>query len=155
MKNYYRDCKINIKIRIKNYIRKKESNIKSAITRGAKPFLVYKKDGTFIGEWLMKSQCAKDLNLKNSGSIIRCLNNKYPFYKDYVFIYEHEKNIIVKKLKEINKKIQVLDKKGNFIGIWKSRKKCAKDLNLNYKLLVSCLLGHRPYHKNFQFNWIY
>jgi group I intron endonuclease len=72
---------------------------KWAISNGSKPFRVYKairvsfrkknqlsvyKKGEYVGEWLMTTECAKDLKI-NSGHIRSCLINTRKQHKGYLF----------------------------------------------------------------------
>lgn len=66
----------------------KSHNLKVAISKGAKPFLVYKKDtNELIGEWINQSQCARDLNISNN-NVNSCLNHEQKSSKGYIFKYK-------------------------------------------------------------------
>lgn len=61
-----------------------------AIAVGAKPFYVYSSDGTFVGEWLIANQCARDLKFKTSSHISNCLCGRSKSYCGYTFKYKSE-----------------------------------------------------------------
>ena len=71
---------------MKNYLSEKENLRVHSIQRGAKPFLVTKKGGKIVGEWLTQNSCARDLNL-NVGHINKCLHGKRKTHKGYTFSY--------------------------------------------------------------------
>lgn len=64
-----------------------ETNLKRAISMGAKPFLVFDILNNLVGEWINKEECARALNL-NGTNINRCLNNKRKTHKGYTFKYK-------------------------------------------------------------------
>jgi len=76
----------------KGKLRNEETKLKMSLTKGGKLFKVYKKDTKeFVGEWISKSQCARDLNLSSSGNLATCLNNKNRSCKGYTFEYSEDK----------------------------------------------------------------
>lgn len=58
--------------------------LKNAISHGARPFKVYKKDGTFVGSWVCQSDCARALKLHNS-AVSLCLLKQRKSHMGYVF----------------------------------------------------------------------
>lgn len=58
---------------------------------GSKPFEVCTKEGEYIGKWINKSQCARDLNLRIE-KISACCLGKRKSHKDYIFNYTQEQN---------------------------------------------------------------
>lgn len=63
----------------------KKSNIKNAISNGAKPFIV-KNNNTIVWSGLILSECAKELKL-SIGNISECLRGNRKTHKGYVFTY--------------------------------------------------------------------
>lgn len=72
---------------MKKYLSDNENLEKHAIERGAKPFIVRTKDGTYVGEWLSQSECARNLDLSVS-HINKCLYNKRKSHKGYIFNFK-------------------------------------------------------------------
>ena len=68
------------------YLSKFENRLKHSIDRGAKPFTVF-KDGIIIGEWIIQSQCAEELNLSKS-HLNKCLKGLRSSHKAYTFHYK-------------------------------------------------------------------
>ena len=64
-----------------------ESNIKNAITHGAKPFIMKNINGEIIWSGLIQSECAKKFNL-SVGNINGCLSGKRKQHKGYTFTFE-------------------------------------------------------------------
>lgn len=56
-----------------------------AASMGSKPFDVFTKDWVYVGTWINKSKCAKDLGVSR-GTIIRRMNQR-SFTQDPKFIY--------------------------------------------------------------------
>lgn len=69
---------------MKSYLSIPENVRVHAVQRGAKPFFVYKLDGSFVGEWLTQHQCARDLSLQVS-RICDCLKGKRKTHGGYRF----------------------------------------------------------------------
>lgn len=58
---------------------------RNAIAQGAKIFDVFNRHtNKYIGTWINKAQCARELNLKHS-SVCRAVKGIYEYHKDYVF----------------------------------------------------------------------
>lgn len=72
---------------METYLSNEESLRKHSIQRGAREFLVHKKEGEFVGCWLTISECARDLGL-SKGHISHCLHGKRKSHKGYVFVYK-------------------------------------------------------------------
>lgn len=68
-----------------NKLSEKEK-LKLAIAHGAKTFLVYDKQGNYVGEFINQSGCAEKLNL-DVRSINNCLKNKQKSTGGYIFKY--------------------------------------------------------------------
>lgn len=66
----------------------KEAKREQAKLNGSKEFLVYNKNGTLVGKWVNKSQCARELSL-NRFHISECLNypEKRKSHGGYIFKY--------------------------------------------------------------------
>jgi len=64
----------------------KEKDLKS-IVRGSKPFDVYLVDGTYLGRWINKSDCARKLKISRP-TIIRALKTKHINYNNKYIIKE-------------------------------------------------------------------
>lgn len=58
----------------------------NAISKGAKPFRVY-KNGALLGEWINQRECARELGLYQT-AISRCLNGIQKTHKGYTFRYK-------------------------------------------------------------------
>jgi len=70
---------------------KRQDRVKQSILNGGYSFLVYKKDtNEFVGEWINRTECAKELNI-DASHIGGCLSGKRKTHKGYIFI---RKNII-------------------------------------------------------------
>lgn len=63
-------------------------NINNAIAQGAKPFLVYDLNGRFIGEYISKGKCARELGLIHR-TLGRTLSSNRKS-KGYILIYKDE-----------------------------------------------------------------
>lgn len=63
----------------------KKSNIKNAISNGAKLFIV-KNNNDIVWSGIILSECAKELNL-SIGNISECLHGNRKTHKGYVFTY--------------------------------------------------------------------
>jgi len=74
----------------------KEQKLKIAIKAGSKKFQVF-RDGTLVGTWVNKKQCARDLSLHERG-IQGCLNQptKFLTHKNCTFKYVNEGEYCVK-----------------------------------------------------------
>jgi group I intron endonuclease len=70
--------------------RYKDSTLRDecALIQGSKPFLVYDKAGNFVGEWLNKTRCAEELNLRRE-HVRDCLAGKRKSSKNYKFKYKN------------------------------------------------------------------
>lgn len=66
----------------------KKSIISNAITNGSKKFIVTKND-VIIGEWVVKAQCARELNLSRE-QVRDCLSGRNKSSKGYIFKYLEE-----------------------------------------------------------------
>lgn len=74
---------------------KEKFGLSISITMGSKPFNVFRKaDGSFVGEWISKSHCARDLKLAIPGRISRCLLNRpdAKSYGGYIFRFKDPEN---------------------------------------------------------------
>lgn len=65
----------------------KEFVLKNALSHGAKPFLILDKNNKIVKEYLILSQCAKEMNLQRS-CIFECLIGKRKTHKGYIFRYK-------------------------------------------------------------------
>lgn len=63
-----------------------EAKLKMAIGQGSKPFLVYTKEGFFIGIWINQRECSRELNLEFR-NINACLKGKRNSAGGYTFKY--------------------------------------------------------------------
>jgi len=57
------------------------------------PFRVYSKDDKYIGTWISKKGCAKELNLHSSSGIYMCLRNQSKTCGGYKFQYIESEEI--------------------------------------------------------------
>lgn len=74
-------------------LRDKKTQEKMVRSKGCKPFYVFNfRTKEFIGEFLIKSDCAKLLGISN-GKISMCLNGRRNFTKDYIFKYTDDPSI--------------------------------------------------------------
>ena len=65
-----------------------ETQERRALAKGAKLFLVFKKDSKeLVGEWLSQHKCARDLNIKKE-YIWKCLNKKLRSINGFIFEYK-------------------------------------------------------------------
>lgn len=81
----------------------KEHQLKMSLVQGGKPFNVYKADtGEFVGTWINKSECARDLNI-DSRNVCACLLKDKRSHKGYVFYYPEEPVIFGKQLEKLQK----------------------------------------------------
>jgi len=131
---------------------------KMSISHGSKPFLMYKIDGTFVGEFYNKSDVARKYNL-DDGNIYNCLESKksYRKLKDYIFIYKDifSQEILDKKLKEINAyNFNMYKKDGTFIGSFNNQSECARLYNLYTGSINSCLKGKLKSTKGYVFKYV-
>jgi group I intron endonuclease len=86
--------------RIKNCT-SKEAKIKQAFSRGLTYFNVYCiKKQKFVGTWILKTECAKELNIQSS-KISSCLNGYRNMHGGYIFKYINDPTV---KGKRFNKK---------------------------------------------------
>jgi group I intron endonuclease len=51
--------------------------------------LVYCKNGKYVGQYNTQKECANQLDIPQSPNISKCLNDKMPSYKGYIFIYKN------------------------------------------------------------------
>lgn len=71
---------------MRRYLSNKDNLLKHALVRGARAFLVYYGD-KFVGEWIIQSQCAKDLGLSKA-HINHCLYGERKIHKGYSFKFK-------------------------------------------------------------------
>lgn len=90
--------KKRISIRQTGKTHTKENKLKMAIIQGAKLFNVYKvkiskgngyksysyEKGEFVGSWINKSECSRDLKI-DSSAISKCIKGKKKSHKNYIF----------------------------------------------------------------------
>lgn len=77
-------------LKTKRKIAKKlRNNPNCAIGQGGKPFLVYTKNGKFIGRWEVQATCARELKI-SQGLLSQCLLLKRKYTGSYVFVYEDQ-----------------------------------------------------------------
>jgi group I intron endonuclease len=62
----------------------KETIEKSIKSKNSEPVLVYKLDGSFVGEWLNKAECSRDLGLLHN-KIHDCINGVVSQHRGYKF----------------------------------------------------------------------
>lgn len=65
----------------------KEECIKNAIAHGGAPFLVFDKNSNFIGEWINKTDCARELKIDRH-AISKCLKNPNKIHRKFIFKYK-------------------------------------------------------------------
>ena len=134
-------------------------------------------NGDKIGEWILRSKCAEDLNLSSSGVIGSCLRGTKPQYKGYTFVYAEEyigqcmkyikpntwnkgikaNNELRKKLSlaQGGKKFAAYDKNTNKkVGEWINQRDCAEDLNINRKSITKALKGYLKSTHGYVFKYI-
>lgn len=78
---------LETKIKISNSklgIKQSKENIIKRMKNKYSPFIVYTKDGIYIGRWEFARQCARDLNLQTS-NICRCLSGDRLSHKGFIF----------------------------------------------------------------------
>jgi len=66
--------------------RSAESSLKTAIGKGAKPFVVFRGDEK-VGEWINQRRCARELKI-NRSSMRKCLDGVRTSFKGYTFAYK-------------------------------------------------------------------
>lgn len=82
------DCSrhnVNVKIARSSEVSRKKTSIRSR-EKYAKRFQGF-KDGILIGEWLIKGDAARDLDLLDGSGICKVLNGKWEKYCGYTFKY--------------------------------------------------------------------
>jgi group I intron endonuclease len=90
---------------LSGFTKSKDSRLKTARSHGARKVSVYKKDGTFIGEWLNLQDCAKELNVHRE-FIYQILNKKANRHstKGYYFKYSDDPTSVEELTKDIIRK---------------------------------------------------
>jgi len=131
-----------------------EMKLQSAISKGAKPFYVF-KDREFVGEWINSVECSKNLDINYSGYIRKCLNGKRHISNGYVFIYKDEYN--EDKLNEIYEKFEgrpflVFNKYiKELVGEYNFQYQCVNELKIYKWDVSSCLRGESYSAKDYIF----
>lgn len=139
---------------------REQSIIKRLKTQNAKPFYVYNKSGKFIGEWLNKSECLRDLNIQDpkNRNVADALNGEIRSLYGYYFIYANELHKLpskfVNKVKIRTKQFQAFKDDIPTGKVYKNQRECAKDLNIDFKKINLCLKGKRKTHAGYTFKFI-
>lgn len=143
---------------------KKETYIKARKTRGCKRFKAYNKEGDFIGQWVSKIKCIRDLNLKgNRGNLNTILEyghitHRYSI-KGYYFFYADAVDIkgkistLTSGRKPRTEKF-IVRSKDQVVGTFTNQRTCARELDIDYKKISLCLKGTRKSHQGYTFNYV-
>jgi len=126
-------------------------------TQCGRLFLIFKIDGTYIGESYNLSETARkyDLDVRN----IHCLlkeNIPRNYVKEYIFIYKDKftEEKLQQKMKVANKSFNMYKLDGTFIDNFKKQHECARIYNLRPNCINTCLHGKQKYHKGYIFKYV-
>jgi len=135
----------------------KEEQDKRALECGAKPFLIYKTNGEFVGEFVNVKRFCRENNVERK-SIWAVLSGKYKCASAFFAFYKKDFKIekleaVLKTHRNKNMPFTVHTVKGEYIGEWTSQKACTEALGIGRNNICSCLKGKRKTCKGFVFKY--
>jgi len=117
---------------------------------------VYVWDATnrnFIGEYVAKSTCSKELNV-DRWNMGKCLKGDCEVAGGYFFSYTNECPDYPLRSEDAHKRVIAYDKESNSkIGIWDTAKLCADSLGIDNSNVYRCLKGKRKSASGFIFKY--
>lgn len=159
--NHYDSINNGYNIRIGGTFNDYQSD-KFAIAHGSKPFLAYRTNGEFLGEFINKADFSRKYNIAST-HVSDLFNGKYKSCNGIIVIPKEEfsDEILVKKLQEVRNYtyrpfIAINIKTLEVFGPFMKRSECQKALNFYPKSnhIGEILKGHRQTQNGYTFKFI-